>query len=72
MATHSSVLAWRVPGTAEPAVCGVHSQTRLKRLNSSSSSSGSGHLMQRANLLGKTRMLGKSEGRRRDEDAIVS
>ena len=70
MATHSSVLAWRVPGTAEPAVCGVHSQTRLKRLNSSSSSSG--HLMQRANLLGETLMLGKSEGRRRDEDAIVS
>ena len=42
MATHSSVLAWRIPGTGEPgwaAVYGVaESRTRLKRLNSSSSS----------------------------------
>ena len=42
MATHSSVLAWRIPGTGEPwwaAVYGVaQSQTRLKRLSSSSSS----------------------------------
>ena len=41
MATHSSVLAWRVPGTGEagglPSM-GLHSQTRLKRLSSSSSS----------------------------------
>ena len=43
MATHSSVLAWRIPGTAEPdgadpAVYGVaQSWTRLKRLSSSSS-----------------------------------
>ena len=41
MATHSSVLAWRVPGTAEAwwaAVYGVaQSRTRLKRLSSSSS-----------------------------------
>ena len=36
MATHSSVLAWRIPGTA--AVYGVaQSRTRLKRLSSSSS-----------------------------------
>ena len=37
MATHSSVLAWRVPGMAEPgAVSGVaQSQTRLKQLSSS-------------------------------------
>ena len=38
MATHSSVLAWRIPGTGEPGglhrVCGV-SQGRLKRLSSS-------------------------------------
>ena len=42
MATHSSVLAWRIPGTEEPggAVYGVtQSQTRLKQLSSSSSSS---------------------------------
>ena len=41
MATHSSVLAWRIPGTGEPqwaAVYGVaQSQTRLKRFSSSSS-----------------------------------
>ena len=43
MATHSGVLAWRIPGTGEPGglpVYGVtQSQTRLKRLSSSSSSS---------------------------------
>ena len=43
MATHSSVLAWRIPGTGDPggaAVYGVaQSQTRLKRLSSSSSTS---------------------------------
>ena len=42
MATHSSVLAWRLPGTGKPGglldVYGVaQSQTRLKRLSSSSS-----------------------------------
>ena len=42
MATHSSVLAWRIPGTGEPGgfpSMGSHrvgqSQTRLKRLSSS-------------------------------------
>ena len=40
MATHSSVLAWRIPGTGEPhglPSMGLHSQTQLKRLSSSSS-----------------------------------
>ena len=41
MATHSSVLAWRIPGTGEPGGLpsnGVaQSRTRLKRLSSSSS-----------------------------------
>ena len=40
MATHSSVLAWRIPGTGEPRglpSMGSHSQTWLKRLSSSSS-----------------------------------
>ena len=42
MATHSSVLAWRIPGTGEPGglpdVYGVaQSRTRLKQLSSSSS-----------------------------------
>ena len=41
MAAHSSVLAWRIPGTGEPGgllSMGSHSQTQLKRLSSSSSS----------------------------------
>ena len=41
MATHSSVLACRIPGTGEPGgllSLGSHSWTRLKRLSSSSSS----------------------------------
>ena len=40
MATHSSVLAWRVPGMGEPGglpSMGPQSQTRLKHLSSSSS-----------------------------------
>ena len=39
MATHSSVLAWRIPGTGEPGgllLMGSHSRTRLKLLSSSS------------------------------------
>ena len=38
MATHSSVLAWRIPGMGEPGglpSMGSHSRTRLKRLSSS-------------------------------------
>ena len=41
MATHSSVRAWRSPGTGEPGglpSVGSQSRTRLKRLSSSSSS----------------------------------
>ena len=40
MATHSSILAWRNPGTGEPfglPSMGLHSRTRLNRLSSSSS-----------------------------------
>ena len=40
MATHSSVLAWRIPGMGEPGglpSMGSHSRTRLKWLSSSSS-----------------------------------
>ena len=36
MATHSSILAWRIPWTEEPGgllSIGLHSQTRLKRLS---------------------------------------
>ena len=39
MATHSSVLSWRISGTAEPGglpSMGSQSRTRLKRLSSSS------------------------------------
>ena len=42
MATHSSVLAWRIPETGEPGglpSMGSQSRTRQKRLSSSSSSS---------------------------------
>ena len=41
MATHSGVLAWRIPGTGEPGglpSMGSQSRTRLKHLSSSSSS----------------------------------
>ena len=41
MVNHSSVLAWRIPGTGEPGglpSMGSHSRIRLKRLSSSSSS----------------------------------
>ena len=41
MATHSNVLAWRIPGTGEPGglpSMGSQSRTRLKQLSSSSSS----------------------------------
>ena len=40
MATHSSVLAWRIPGTEKPGgllSMGSQSQTQLKQLSSSSS-----------------------------------
>ena len=120
LATHSSILAWRIPGMGEPGELpsmGSQSRTRLKRLSSSSSikkverqriyafelwcwrrllrvpwtarrsnhsilkeiSTESslegltlklklqnfGHLMRTANLLEKTLMLRKIEGRRR-------
>ena len=45
MATHSSVLAWRIPGTGSLVGCRLwvaQSRTRLKRLSSSSSSNMSG------------------------------
>ena len=39
MATHSSILAWRIPGTGEPggllSIGVTQSRTRLKRLSSS-------------------------------------
>ena len=38
MATHSSVLAWRIPGTAKPVYGVAQSRTGLKRRSSSSSS----------------------------------
>ena len=56
MATHSSVLAWRIPGTREPGgllSMGSHSGTRLKQLSSSSSSSRAS-----LNLQGISRLIG--------------
>ena len=46
MATHSSILAWRIPGTGEPGglpSMGSQSQTRLKRRSRSSSSKDRNH-----------------------------
>ena len=46
MATHSSVLAWRIPGTVEPDGLPsrvTQSRTRLKRLSSSSPEIGKLH-----------------------------
>ena len=57
MATHSSVLAWRIPGTAEPGGLpsvgsGVaQSRTRLKRLSNSSRSLGLALSSARATIL---------------------
>ena len=65
MATPSSVLAWRIPGTAEPGglpSMGSQSQTRLKRLSSSS---------RLFDSLEKTLMLGKIEGRRRGQQRMT-
>ena len=48
MAPHSSVLAWRIPGTGEPGGLPSYgvalSQTRLKRLSSSSAAAAKGIL----------------------------
>ena len=49
MATHSSVLAWRIPGTGEPGglpSMGSQSRTRLKRLSSIQSCCGEGGTLQ--------------------------
>ena len=63
MATHSIVLAWRIPGTGEPGglpSMGSQSQTRLKRLSSSSSkitaNGECSHEIKRRFLLGRKAM----------------
>ena len=57
MATHSSTLAWRIPGTGEPGglpSTGLQSRTRLKRLSSSSSiTAGDLHLNKKESFLTK-------------------
>ena len=60
MATHSSILAWRIPGKGEPGrlpSMGLQSRTRLKRLSSSSSSSSSRYGMEPENLPNKFHMV---------------
>ena len=72
MATHSSVLAWRIPGTAEagglPSM-GSQSRTRLKPL-SSISSFPSGSVVKNppdnARAVGLTPGLGRSPGKGND------
>ena len=81
MATHSSVLAWRIPGTGEPGGLPSlgshrvgHNWSDLAAAAACSSLVGLmlklklqhfGHLMRRADSFEKTSMLGKIEGRRR-------
>ena len=69
MATHSSVLDWRIPGTARRP-----NQSILKEINLKYSLEGLmlklkfqcfGHLMWKTDSFEKTLMLGKIEGRRR-------
>jgi len=71
MATHSSVLAWRIPGMDKPSVSGVaQSQTRLKQLSSSSSSSSSAHRQ----FIGKVPDARKDQGqkeKRASEDEMA-
>ena len=60
MATHSSVLAWRIPRTGEPGglpSMGSQSRTQLKRLSSSSSSMTIPTLQRQRNKHGKLRQF---------------
>ena len=57
MATHSSVLAWRIPGTGEPG-CSLEGMMLKLKLQYF------GHLMWRVDSLEKTLMLGVIGGRR--------
>ena len=80
MATHSSILAWRIPWTEEPGGATVHgvtkSRTQMSVFTSSLLSSfqlklklqNLGHLMRRADSLKKILMLGKTEGKRDGDD----
>ena len=61
MATHSSVLAWRIPGTGEPG--GLLSMV-LHRVGHDWSDLAAA-VIRRADSFAKTLMLGKTEGRRR-------
>ena len=67
MATHSSVLAWRIPGTGSlvgcPAVYGVaQSRTRLKQCSSSPCDSAGKESACNAGDLGSIPGLGRSPG----------
>ena len=57
MTTHFSILAWRIPWTEEPG------RLKLKLQYF-------GYLMQKADSLEKTLMLGKIEGRRRGQQGM--
>ena len=61
MATHSSVLAWRIPGTGEPG--GLLSMVSHRVGHDWSDLAAA--VMRRADSFAKTLMLGKTEGRRR-------
>ena len=60
MSTHSSILAWRIPGTEEPGglpSIALHSWTRLKWLSNSSSRNSQMEEMRRARCKERTRSL---------------
>ena len=64
MAPHSSVLAWRIPGTGKPGglpSMGSHRRTRLKRLSSSSSSQGGECREKVAGVLAETWASGSND-----------
>ena len=65
MATHSSVLAWRIPGMGEPAGLPSMGLHRVRHDLAAAAAAAAAAAMQRADSLEKTRMLGKIEDRKR-------
>ena len=69
MATHSSVLAWRIPGMGEPGgLPSMGSRTRLKQLSSSSSSMVTFRLMNK--IWVRTVRMQLRLGQLRENDAV--
>ena len=75
MATRSSVLVWRIRGTGEPGGLPSMGSHRVGHncsdLAAAAAGGYFGHLMQKADSLEKTLMLGKIEDRRRRRQQIM-